>query len=171
MPILLSGKPLVNQSVYVGEIRLFPYRIYDLPNGWYFANGDRYSLDSPQGKVLNNLSNNYKQDFNIYLSNDTVNLPNMFYIDGRGMFIRPSNTISNIQNDQIRPIIGFISGMIESCDDTLFKIESTTWHYAFGSSYKHQNISFNTSRLGINYNGNDTHPLNIGFTPSVFLGV
>ena len=57
-------------------IRLLPYRFDELPDYEYYCNGDRYPLDSPQGVVLLNTSDNFKADWNIVVVDDTINVPN-----------------------------------------------------------------------------------------------
>ena len=89
----------VRAGVLPGEIRLLPFRSTELPDGWYFANGDRYALASPQGAALYALSTNYKDDWGIIIiadvsGTDTINVPKLFYTDGRGFFLRTADGLT-----------------------------------------------------------------------------
>lgn len=76
----------------VGDIRLLPFRVGEGPSGWYYCNGDRFPLNSPQGEVLRSLPENFKWDWRIQITGDLfINLPRLFYDDGRGLTIRTAD--------------------------------------------------------------------------------
>ncbi len=60
-----------------GDIRPFPFRAGELPEGWYACNGDRYLLATRQGKALLGLSANLKRDWGVAVVGTTVSLPNL----------------------------------------------------------------------------------------------
>ena len=180
---ICSNKIIVNE--YIGKIELFAHRVVDLPNGWYFANGDRYLLSSTQGQTLYHLPNNYKTDWNITITgvspNETINVPNMFHTDGRGKYIRPVNGIArqvgSTIDDQMRNITGYIAYVQGATSPQLIPasgaFKSTligSWGIT-GSGGGACQLDFNSSNLGNNFNGSDTHPLDVGMIPAIFLGV
>ena len=86
---ILVRKAVIAQLV--GRIDLVPYRITELPPGWYFCNGDLYPLASDQGKALSAFSAAYKADWGIAVSGQSISIPNMFHVDGRGFYLRAAN--------------------------------------------------------------------------------
>jgi hypothetical protein len=99
--VILEGR---NYQPYTpGEFHFFPFRTTELPEGFYHANGDRYSLSSPQGQVLNTRSEAYKTDWGLTVVSDTIDLPN-WYKNGRGYFFRAGTTPGVEQEDAIRNI-------------------------------------------------------------------
>ncbi|CDL87197.1 phage tail protein [Xenorhabdus cabanillasii] len=148
-----------------GEIRLFPFRQAELPTGWYHCNGERHLTTSAIGRALAQLSGSYKSDFKITVSGSYINLPN-FYLDGRGLFMRPSTAPGQVVPDTFRA---------HSHPDSVSSIEGGRVNYAestavawFSSSTKHYSgYSRRESEVG----GAETAPIHIGMTPAVFLGV
>ncbi|MEM8228142.1 hypothetical protein Q4R64_18240, partial [Morganella morganii] len=68
---------LKNQiEIPVGMFAAFPHRAIRLPPKWYSVNGDRFSVTSPQGKVLKGLSAEFKSDWGITESSGMINVPN-----------------------------------------------------------------------------------------------
>lgn len=112
-PIYEVGDNVVFKA-FIGDHRLFPFRASELPPGWYVRNGDNYPLGSPQGVVLNSLSDNYKRDYQITIKTingqQYINVPTAFASDGRGLFERPvdgtTRQVGTVQNDAIRNIYG-----------------------------------------------------------------
>ena len=105
----------------IGDQRLMPFRRDELPFGWYFRNGDNYLLSSPQGKVLNGLSANYKNDHRITIKTingqQYINVPTAFAPDGRGFFERAVNgttrQVGSWEDDAIREMPpNFSNGII-----------------------------------------------------------
>jgi len=183
MPILFNGKELVSSnSNILGEIKLLPFRINKLPKYWYFCNGDRYLLESDIGQVLNNLDSTYKMDFNITIQsispNETINIPSMFYSDGRGYFIQSVNgssrNVGSTQIDQMRPISGTLNNIVSYNSSTTGSFTMTqggSFYEGYEVSGRYNTYHLNSTLQGTNYNGTDTHPINIGFVPCIFLGI
>jgi hypothetical protein len=168
----------------LGEIRLLSFRPEDLATsapGWYFCNGDNYLLSGAVGAALNALPANFKSDWEIVASSDNINVPDMFYADGRGVFLRAADgTVrlpGSFENDALQ----------------------SHWHWAIwtpgvelavgsGSGSPYRSVSsgrpstINTNnwgtddpvadRTGINpRTAGETRVLNMGMTPAIFLGV
>ena len=167
----------------VGDMRLWPFRPDDLPQGWYFGNGDQYDLASPQGEALNSLNSNYKADWNIVVTGDYINLPNLFYSDGRGYFFRAvdgtSRQVGSPENDAQRRLTGNLIGLLGRStsiagDGVFANIVrlNPTWTFTSGAPnyMQEQPVPFDSA-----YSGNPTGPenvsLNVGLTPAVYLGV
>lgn len=97
-------------GLYVGEIRLLPFRHDELPAGWHFCNGERFLLTSPQGEALSGLSENFRADWGLEEDLCSISLPNLFHEDGRGCFPRPvdglTRQVGASQEDAIRNITG-----------------------------------------------------------------
>lgn len=168
----------------IGDHRLLPFRSKELPFGWYFRNGDNYLLNSPQGQVLNSLSDNYKKDHLITIKTingkQCINVPSAFTSDGRGFFERAvdgnSRQVGSVQNDAIRNIYGSFYPVSET-----FASEGQT----VGVFKKTQCLSSHTPSAiddgpgdGIVFDAslvvptsNENRPINIGLTPAIYLGV
>ena len=182
LTVLPDGTLAWLQTNYVGEIRLMPFRATELPAGWYFANGDRYSLNSPQGQALNSLSANYKTDWRITLAgtdpNQTINLPKMFHTDGRAFFLRPgSGNPGEIVGDAIRnfsgecySVAGFTAcGGITSQEDGGCVPIGPNWMstdelWGFDRRLR-IDASYQVPTAGEN------RPLHVTMTPAIYLGV
>lgn len=114
-----SNDPEAKKPLFaiIGEIRVLPFRNTELPNGWYYANGDKFALTTPQGTVLNVFSTTFKNDWGITSTEvngvATINIPNLFASDGTGATLIPCNgtslPIGGIQEDAGRNATG-------SCD-------------------------------------------------------
>lgn len=170
-------------GVLVGKIDLLPFRPGDLVTAspyWYFCNGDQYALTSPVGQALNSLSANFKADWGITVSGSNISVPNMFYSDGRGYFLRAvdgtTKLVGSVADDQMRPITGQIGSLYASPfyggvgalypgTDSANTAQATTSYKASGKA------NLDSSRLGDNFSGDETHPLERGMTPAIFLGV
>lgn len=144
---------------YIGEIRLLPFRPTELPDGWYFCNGDRFDINTDIGKQLLSLNDTFKKDWNITIEEDTINIPNLFTVDGRGLFFRPVNNsdrvVGSIEPDTIKSHNHTINNSIKSVSIT----DGT------------ENLIFPGTDFTGEYGENETKPINIGMTPSIFLGV
>ena len=175
----------IHEFVPIGEFRLMPFRANELPFGWYFRNGDNYLLNSPQGQVLNRLSNNYKRDHQITIktinSQQYINVPSAFAPDGRGFFERAVNgttrQVGSAEDDAIRDIWGhFDTGVVPNHNEytrgAFFgtsainpansAFQSTTEWYTWG-------FDFYASRVVPT--ALENRPINIGLTPTIYLGV
>lgn len=177
-------------GVYVGEIRLLPFRTTELPKGWYTCNGFSYDINSPIGQALNKLSETFKTDWHIKVTNGKINIPMMYYDPGtagrpwQGYFLRPvvgsgkpiDRNPGSIEEDAIRNITGDFGSPVRWGD---------SWdpHGAFKLSYKGsanmasgdsdnwlQKIIFDLNN--VNYPvADEIRPKNIGMTPAIYLGV
>lgn len=175
----------ISNYIPIGEFRLMPFRANELPFGWYFRNGDNYLLNSPQGQVLNRLSNNYKRDHQITIKTingqQYINVPSAFAPDGRGFFERAVNgttrQVGSAEDDAIREIWGhFDTGVVPNHNEytrgAFFgtsainpansAFQSTTEWYTWG-------FDFYASRVVPT--AHENRPLNIGLTPTIYLGV
>ncbi|WP_392565137.1 phage tail protein [Utexia brackfieldae] len=168
----------ITSGVYVGEIRFLPFRSAELPAGWYFANGDKYSTTSPVGLALKSLSDNFKLDWGITESSEQINLPTFFYSDGRGFMIRAVNGIDRqvgtIQNDMIRNIIGkFYSdaglSVVTNDNGVFSSIANSSVRINSAVNLGNRTIVFDASTVVPT--GNENVSLNIGMTAAIYLGV
>lgn len=175
----------------IGSMKFSPFSPAELAaneQGWYFMNGDRYALNSPQGLVLQSFPAEFKARWGIIADSGTISLPNFFHTDGRGYFVRAvdgtTRQAGSVEQDAMRPIttpngtgptgayitagvLTFAAGGPWETGDYMGYTGSPTGggnHWAFFPR-------FNTARMGANFNGADTHGLNIGMTPLFFLGV
>lgn len=180
--LMIAGaeKPYV-----IGEQKLMAFRAVELPFGWYFRNGDNYVLESPQGRALNSLSANYKEDYKITIKvingQQYINVPSAFTSDGRGYFERAVNgtnrQVGSVEIDAIRDIWGhFDSGVVANHNEYakgafigsnainptnaafLATFDYTVWGYDFRAS-------------NVVPTGPENTVINEGKTPVIYLGV
>ncbi|MCD8351443.1 MAG: hypothetical protein LUC93_12620 [Planctomycetaceae bacterium] len=174
-------------SAIVGEIRFLPFRKTELPTGWYFCNGDRYSVAGAQGAVLNSLSATMKADWGIAASGGTINLPSL--IANGGYFMRAANNADRFpgsaQGDAIRNIVGSFAfseqiGMVPQgtsigtgiLSGALWTGEATKSYGLYRASLsggKGSDLHFDASRCVPV--ADEVRPHNIGMTPAIYLGV
>lgn len=114
-------------SCPIGEMRLLPFRSTELPSQWYFMNGKTYLLTSDQGKALNSLPTNFKNDWGIAVSGSNINVPQFFHDDGRGYFVRAADgtarKIGSVEEDAAQAVKGIFppSSMVQAPQQTLFQ--------------------------------------------------
>lgn len=72
-----SGGSPSGGGAYLGEIRLFPFRLADFPPGWYLCNGDRFTKAAPQYALLSKLSDAYRADWGMIMNAAMADLPNL----------------------------------------------------------------------------------------------
>ena len=178
--IALNKINTITVAVPVGMIDLLPFRPDELPYGWFFCNGDRFAVDSEPGGALTDLSDNYKADWGITTTTGGINVPSLFYSDGRGVFMRAAdgNTtlIGVMKNDTIRPITGSMTGIrIGGYSEPTPSGASVALGYmGYGLAGGPNNMlgtSFNSGNLGANFNGTESAPLAVNMTPAIYLGV
>lgn len=177
---LVAGKVPSTQlpdigGVPVGTIMFLPFRPNELPDGWYFANGDRYGIHIEPGITLMYLSTAFKADWAMIVSGSTINVPNMFHTDGRGVYLRGS------ANGSILPGYLYVDAY------------AAHWHGTYGSEsgFRHPvmagvdaHIDWYSERASANdatYNASsrtdvsgwsgETRPLSKAMTPAIYLGV
>ena len=161
-------------SLFVGKIELLPFRSTNLPTGWYFCNGDRFPLSTPQGVALNGLPTEFKSDWGITISNNSISLPNLFYSDGRGYFLRSvdglKRNVGSVQTDAIRNFTGTFGGCLSRGGTGAFFDPGTaiTDNYN-GGQYLSNRTAFDPSRVVPTADENVV--LNCGMTPAIFIGV
>lgn len=157
----------------IGDFNLFKFRKDELPAGWYFENGDKYPIDSPQGQALKSLSDNYKLDWNIIEADGYINLPNMFHSDGRGMFPRPvdgtSRQVGTVVGDAIRNITGGFGLNSKSTVSGAFYRGNTLYESISSGSGTNNTALFDASRVVPV--ADENKPLDVGMTPAIYLGV
>lgn len=183
----------INNFIPIGDQRLMPFRNNELPFGWYFMNGDNYLLSSPQGKMLNSLSNNYKNDYGITIKlingQDHINVPSMFAADGRGAFERAVNgatrQVGSWEDDAIRNIYGqqAVKGNVDASLDTSGPFTPYAYAFGYGRGKGTQPVvisdpntmaesvvsTLDTSRVVPV--AKENRVINIGKTPAIHLGV
>ena len=165
-------------GLYVGEIRLLPFRHDELPFGWHFCNGERFLLTSPQGEVLSGLSENFRADWGLEEDLCSISLPNLFHEDGRGCFLRPvdglTRQVGAVEGDAIRNIMGRFCG-VNTNDDRpytgpFYKSEGNWLIGALASEGMGiRMVNFDASRVVPT--AAENRPLNLGMTPAIYLGV
>lgn len=170
-----------------GDIAFKAQRYNELPSGWYFMNGTRYAVGTPQEKVLRNLSVNFKEDWGITTTDEGTNVPNWFHSDGRGPTMRAVNgaarQVGSIEEDAIQKITGSMS--IESNAGTIrggtggSTDSSVSGAFTKGSA---RNGGKTGTQSGMGFDlvldsslsarsADETRMLNRGMTPAIFLGV
>lgn len=169
-------------SIYVGEQKLFPFRVAELPPGWYFTNGDNYLLSSPQGQALNSLSANYRSDWRIVITTISgqqyINVPNFFGGAG-GYFERAVNGTSRlpggIQNDATRNATGAATAYSYKTGGMTGVFGGYVSAYAaLPSGVGNPDFNFVYFNLDLSRQiptASEIRPLNIGKTPAIYLGV
>ena len=175
---ILSLETDINKMLIIGRIDLLPFRPGDLQGrGWYHANGDRYGINTAQGEALLALPEYYRTAFNIAASGGFVNLPNMYHNDGRGYFLRASQILGKIQGDAIRNITGSAAAYIHDNDHATQGALSITDKAQRGLVWQLNPANFGVlAKLNFNASAavptaDENRPLNIGFTPAIYLGV
>ena len=172
----------INKILLVGRIDLLPFRPEDLRSGWYHANGDRYGISTAQGEALLALPEYYRTAFNIAASGGFINLPNMYHNDGRGYFLRASKILGEVQTDafqghrrDLRRNSGADSHMHGYI--TLQRVPHNTIQESNAPTALGEGDAWMTDRYypdganGTPRVAAETRPLNIGFTPAIYLGV
>ncbi len=178
-------------SVIIGKIDLLPFRVADLAvyaPGWRFCNGDLYPLSGAIGAALAALPANYRADWGVVVSGANISIPNMFYTDGRGYFLRAvdgtTRQVGSTADDTMRPITGAITavnsaaGLVTWSNGVIGNAGALYKRNVQGrtpsSSYSDNNgidFGINTALLGSNYSGIETAPLARFMTPAIYLGV
>ena len=159
----------------VGKIELFPFRAGELPNGWYFCNGDQYALSSPQGVILNGFSDNFKSDWGITASGGNISLPNLFHTDGRGFYLRSadgsSKQVGSIEEDAIQKFTGTFGSSIQASSGVFSSTSPYGWQLITSPVYSY----FYTTTLNLSnqvrVDDTETRVLSRYMTPAIFLGV
>jgi hypothetical protein len=146
---------------------------------WYHGNGDRWALDSPQGKALMGLPAEYKADFRIAADDGSVNMPDFYDEDGRGYFPRAGDgtgrAIGSVQLDAGRRVGGHMG------------LEALSTRIATGSFAECEHIGDrnypggpirdgafdmdSARQWGEEHVADEFRPLNIALTPAIYLGV
>ena len=165
-------------GLFVGDMRLLPFRAADLAThcpGWHFCNGDQYSLTSDVGVALNGLPESFKTDWGIVVTGDNISVPNLFYSDGRGLFLRAGASPGVIVNDAIRNMTGdlafFCGGSMYNYTGVFSTSYSSTWtRDASAHAYTTNGIArFNAA--SVVPTADENRPVHVTFTPAIFLDV
>lgn len=172
----------------IGEIRFLPFRASELPDGWYFCDGSRYPLSSPQGIALSGLPATMKTDWGIITAGSSVSVPNLLS-EGKGYFVRAVDSASRCpgskQTDAIRNITGSFS--LAPAAGVVW-VNTPSGKSVFTGALKAgpgaKTASFSPANLGYNSagdlffdasacvpTGDENRPMNIGMTPAIHLGV
>lgn len=169
--ILIDGtgklSSVAQSSLPAGYVALLPFRAADLAAhcpGWHFCNGDQYALTSPVGTALNALPENFKADWGIVVSGANISIPNMFYSDGRGYFLRSvdgtTRQVGSVELDQFQTHTHIVG------EDGLEQYTRQEVHLIRPNTAGNVISSGPTGRHGI-----ETRSLNVGMTPAIFLDV
>jgi hypothetical protein len=169
---------------------MFPFRVTILPFGYYFGNGDRYDVSSPQGVILLGLPNYYKTDWGITVVGTTINVPKLFAADGRGYFFRAADTpgveqgdaIRNIKSDVSNQWNGFVSHMLTtslSSMNPFFDIYKAKTGATWVPNKAVQTVASNGytfTYFGIDVSlsvptADENRPINKSLVPAIWLGV
>ncbi|WP_368880383.1 hypothetical protein [Proteus mirabilis] len=167
----------------VGEISFSPFLSGHENHGYYVANGDKYPLNSPVGRALKALPNDFKSAWNVEETSTTISVPNLFHENGKGFFMRAGKVPGIKEEDAIRNITG--GGRILQYQ----RSDGTEWNMtgALSSSffkeagvatittnkndqfYKEYNFSLNASRAVPT--ADENRPYNVTMVPVIYLGV
>lgn len=171
-------------GLYPGEIRLFPFRHDQLPFGWYFCNGERFLLTSPQGEALSGLTEEFRTDWGLEEDLCSISLPNLFSRDGRGCFLRPvdglTRQVGAEEGDAIRNITGEWSrgnlGPLGAesnyrYTDGAYAPGTRAYNYFMMSTDNHAGMSLSFDASRVVPTAPENRPLNLGMTPAIYLGV
>lgn len=165
-------------GVFIGDIRLLPFRAADLAAhcpGWYFANGDQYSLTSDVGVALNGLPESFKTDWGIVVTGDNISVPNLFYSDGRGLFLRAGASPGVLVNDAIRNMTGdlafFCGGAMYKYTGVFSTSYSATWTRDGSAHVSATNGIARFNASSVVPTADENRPVHVTFTPAIFLDV
>lgn len=148
----------------------------ELPEHWYFRNGELVDKTSPAGMRLLAISATYKLRHNITETETHISLPNAFDDNGDGYFDRPvdgvNRLVGSMQGDAIRNITGRVGGAVTGYfgDPTgcCTKYSPPDPHpYAGTGSATVSGIKIDLSRSVPT--SHENRPVNYGSTPAVFL--
>lgn len=193
--VTVNGVPVLLESdaTPVGVFSHFPHRAAQLPSKWYSVNGDRFSVTSPQGKVLKALPQEFKSDWGITESAGMINVPNLKQPDGRVPFLRgingTSRQVGTVIGDKMRNLSGgmyfrnrYMGGggspeIFWPIDGEKSVFGSKEYQITAGplSTYSGTDLQ-KTSTLEFNAanqvdTGPEFKPLDIGVTVAIYLGV
>jgi hypothetical protein len=170
---------------FPGDIRLMGFRPDEMKDFWYAMNGDRFSLDSPQGKVLDDFSDNFKEDWNITAISGLINVPDMIGPNGELPFFRVVNgvdrlpgswqgdAIRNIATTQVASILGGTRLKANNITPFTFVLTQDNREIALASPiYSDRqtgNFGFDASTKVPT--ADENRPVNIGLVPAIYLGV
>ncbi|EOE6700526.1 phage tail protein [Morganella morganii] len=153
----------------------------DIAPPWYLINGDRYGLDTPQGKVLRAFSADLKARWNITQTAETITLPKTLQSDGRMPFPRPVNgtgrKTGTVSGDTIRNFTGELGyeanyGLTTGERDVsgVFRAYGASkGSFTGGGGGRSLNIMFDPSTVVPT--GPENKPLDVGVTWIMYLGV
>lgn len=153
----------------------------DIAPPWYLINGDRYGLDTPQGKVLRAFSADLKARWNITQTAETITLPKTLQSDGRMPFPRPVNgtgrKTGSVSGDTIRNFTGELGyeanyGLTTGERDVsgVFRAYGASkGSFTGGGGGRSLNIMFDPSTVVPT--GPENKPLDVGVTWIMYLGV
>lgn len=167
----------------VGEISYSPFLSGHENHGYYVANGDKYPLNSPVGRALKALPNDFKSAWNVEETSSTISVPNLFHENGKGFFMRAGKVPGVKQDDAIRNITG--GGRIlqyQRSDGTEWNMTgalSTSFFKEAGVAtittnkndqfYKEYSFSLNASRAVPT--DDENRPYSVSMVPVIYLGV
>jgi len=159
----------------VGTSLDWRFRPVQLPAGWYHENGDRFAEGTPQYKVLDSFTPEFKADNGITLElvdgKKTLALPNAYHTDGRGMFRRPGTPVGSIVPDTFQGhghTLGNGNRMIAAGGGTAGVMQEAVGTATTGW------LARDIITDGVNGTpriGSETAGLHVLLTPAIYLGV
>lgn len=171
-----GGGDVVQGGFVVGDIALKSFRSGDLPAGWYFCNGGRYAMNTPQQIALANLSAAYQSDWGITTTSSGTNVPTLFS-GSDGYFLRAVNGITrqvgSKQDDAIRAMSGSF-GSIQFNGVGNFSGSFSAGAERAGYTSDGNNMWLYAQQTKFIPNvptASENRPMNIGMTPAIYLGV
>ena len=135
-----------NTDSFIGDIRLVPYRASALPPKWYYTNGGVYLLSSPVGAVLNSLDTDFKTDWGITVTDDSISLPRVVSPDGKGLVVRGTDGITRQVGSYEADTVGPHRQFVGQYNNNL-----TTWSRWWGQNNSIGPAQSNTTNGGNAY--------------------
>ena len=170
-------------TAILGEIRLWPFRIAELPFGWHFPSGQYYALTSDIGQVLNSFSATFKSDWGIAVSGSSISLCGTakFFAGALGRFFRAVNgsnrqpgSVENYATVNITGTVTWAGGQeLTGYTGAFYKNGATTAGYSHNASgYSSDTAGFSASQsIGSGFIASEVRPYNVGMIPAIYLGV
>jgi hypothetical protein len=169
-------------GLFSGDIRLLPFSPGDLATycpGWYFCNGDRYALTSEAGSRLNALPASFKTAWGITISGSNISVPNLFYSDGRGYYLRAVNgttkVVGSVELDAMRELSGSFAPGLGGFEGGEFTgvFRQGSQYNIYAANYRTGPVAsrtlFSVSAAGIP-TADEFRTIYRGMTPAIFLG-
>ena len=147
-----------------GDIYLSPFDVSELEEGEFLCNGSILSIFSIYGSILNSLPSAFKTRWGITTSSLDITLPDLFYVDGRGYFLRAvdgtTRAVGSVELDQLQEHNHYY---YNSAD-----LLGGGGNYIITSKLLTPQDSSGVNNANV---GTETRSINIGMSPFICLGV